>query len=347
MTDKKHSHNYKVIKSEETDSGLKKVTVEIPWEEVSAYKDIALEKIGRDIEIKGFRKGKAPLNLIEENVGEMSVIQEMSYFAVEHAIPHVLDSEKLNPLFQPKVEITKLTKNSPIEFRMDVVELPKFELPDYKKIAKATPVLSEEVLEEKEVDEHLELIRKNRARMDKLKNKTEEEVMPELDDDFAKSVGNFESLEKLKEHLRTTLQEEKKIKNKEKRRIQIIKDIIDATSITVPDLLIENELNSMLYQFKSDVGRMGVAFEEYLKAINKEEKDLLSEWRGDALKRVKISLVVPAIAKNEKIVADPEFIKNQIEEVKKEHKDVDEEYARVYFENAFINDKVFSFLESL
>ena len=85
---------------------------------------------------------------------------------------------------------------------------------------------------------------------------------------------------------------------------------------------------------------------EYLKEIKKTEKDLRDEWKVDAEKRAKMNLILPKIALEEKIEADPEKVEHEAQHLAEHHK-VDATRAKQYVEYVLRNEAVLKFLEEV
>lgn len=132
----------------------------------------------------------------------------------------------------------------------------------------------------------------------------------------------------------------------EKRRLEIIEKIMDATTIEIPDLLIESEVEKIHARMHADLDAMGVKHDEYLAKIGKTEADLRIEWRVSAEKRAKLQLIVAEIAKAEKIKADPTAVDAEVKKVTEVYKDADPVNARLYIESVMENEAVMKFLEN-
>ena len=88
--------------------------------------------------------------------------------------------------------------------------------------------------------------------------------MPKIDDEFAKSLGKFENLEKLKANLKEGMEAEKEKKNLEKWRTEAIEEIIKRSQMEIPDILLEGEMDKMMVEFEQNIAQMGMAMEAYL-----------------------------------------------------------------------------------
>jgi len=114
----------------------------------------------------------------------------------------------------------------------------------------------------------------------------------------------------------------------------------------LPEILLQIELDKILYRMESDITQMGLKFEDYLKHLNKTKEDLRKEFRNDAEKKAKLALILNEISKVEKIVADEEQVTKEVATILEHYKDADPERARMHAENVLTNEKIFQFLES-
>ena len=351
MTENK---NYK-IKNKEEKPGEVTLDIELEKDFLEKYKDKAIENLGKDVEVKGFRKGMAPKEMILEKVGEMSILEEQTHQALQDILPSLVISEKIEALTAPKITITKIAVGSNLEFKASFALMPKVDLADYKKIAKSIKKADKIEVTTEEIDKYIEYIRKNKAEAEYLKKKTsgekvdesEKEKLPELNDEFVKSLGNFKDLEDFKQQLKENMQKDKEIHEKGKRRTEIMEKIIEGSKIDMPDLIIEDELDRMTKQYQADIEQTGIKFEDYLKEIKKTTEDLRKEWRADAVKRAKMNLILPKIAKSENISAEKEHVDTELKLLMKQHDKIDENSARLYLGHILTNEKVFEFLETL
>lgn len=174
--------------------------------------------------------------------------------------------------------------------------------------------------------------------------------LPEINDEFAKSLGNFSDLKDLKTKLTENIKTEKELKEKEKTRMAIIEAILKQSSLEVPESLIEKELDYMIEDFKTRLSQMGFSFEEYLNRAKKTKEDFRKSWLQDAKKRVQTQLILEEIAERENIeVKDEEVIEetnNLLIGLNKSESNLpDPEKLKVYVKNLLKNEKVFQFLE--
>ncbi len=182
----------------------------------------------------------------------------------------------------------------------------------------------------------------------------QERQVAKIDDDFAKSLGNFETLEKLKENMRNGMLEEKKMKNKEEHRTTILDTLVEKAELEYPDILIEEEESRMIREFSVQVESMGLQFVDYLKQIKKTEDDLKKEWLPQAKKRLAAHLILVHLAKDQDIDVDSQEIEAEMnrtlqsyKNIKDVEKNIDMERLYTAVQGQLRNEKTFEFLEKL
>lgn len=330
---------------------------EIGAEILENYYSPALKKIGENLELPGFRRGKAPENVVMAKMGEMRVLEEMASLALAEYYPKIIEEEKLEVIGRPEVSITKLARKNPLGFKIKTAVLPTLKLPDYKDIAKKilrsdleNAKKSDLEVSDKELEDTILDIRKSRAPKEHLaegvKKEEKETELPSFDDTFVQTLGPFKDVADFKIKLRENIKLEKTNRRKEKTRLKIVEKIIEDTKIDTPEILIEAELSKIFYKMESDITAMGLKFEDYLKHLNKTREDLKKEFRGDAEKKAKLGLILNEIAKIEKIVTDEAEVAKEVAQILAVYKEADPERAKMHAENVLTNEKIFQFLEN-
>ncbi len=330
---------------------------ELEAEIFEAYFKSALQKIGQNVKLDGFRQGKIPESILLSHIPEIKILEEMAQMALNEHYPKILERELLDVIGRPEISITKLARKNPLGFKIKTAVMPEVKLPNYKEIAQKitsevagaekNPTVSDEELENTIMD-----IRKSRApRKHIAEGATKEQIkaqeeLPEFNDEFVKGLGPFENVEDFKAKLKVNIALEKQNQLKEKTRLKIVEKIVDETEIDLPEILVESELDKILYRMQSDITQMGLKFEDYLKHLNKTMEDLRKEFRNDGITKAKLGLVLNEIAKTEKIKAEEQEVAKEVANILEHYKDADRERARLHAENVLTNEKVFSFLES-
>lgn len=399
--------------------------IEVSAKDFNDFIDKAILNLGKDLEIKGFRKGMAPKEVIEREVGLEKILIEAADLAVKENYRKAILENKIEAIFQPRIEIQKLARGDSFIFLAKITVLPEIKLPDYKKIASKIKRMEIKV-GEKEVDDALFWFQKSRAKLT-LKNqpaqkgdfveieyqspelevlltpreqkdafilgeshfipgfeeqligmkaKEEKEFsitipekhplrkygrevsfkvkmisvqnveLPEINDQFVKSLGKFENLASLKNNIKEGLTLEKKQIESQRLRNEILEEINKDTAIEIPELLVTEEKKQMLENFKKSViENLKISFTDYLNKIKKTEEEMLDYFLPQAQKRIKNSLILKEIGKREKIEVSEEEI---VEEVSKILKDtnIDPENLKEYTEEVIRTEKIFQLLES-
>ena len=330
-----------------------------------SYFSKALKKIGANLEVDGFRKGKVPESVMLSKIPESHILEEMAEMALSEHYPKILEENKIDAISRPEISITKLARKNPLGFKIKTAVLPVIKLADYKKLAKKTTATVTDaekniVVSEEDVKNTIMDIRKSRAQKKHMadlahehkegeKHKHEEPAeseLPEFNDEFVQALGPFKDIADFKDKLKLNIQLEKENQRKEKIRLKIIEEIVDASEIELPELLVKIELDKILYRMESDITQMGLKFEDYLKHLNKTADDLRKEFRGDAEKKAKLALILNEISKVEKIVADEEQVAKEVTAILDQYKEADPDRARMHAEQVLTNEKIFQFLEN-
>lgn len=320
-----------------------------------------LAHLVRDSKLDGFRPGKAPESAVIQAVGEAAILRETIEHAVQHDLPEILAGESVNIVSSPSVMVESAPKSlpatEPIIFSARAPLAPEVKLPDYATIAKKhTEKKEEAVVSDEEHAQTMTHLKRERARITKVElgmqaqeahaeaQKMEEKDLPALDDEFVKSLG-YESLEKFSESVRANIKTEKEMQALEKRRAAMLDELIAASSVKYPKLLLDFELDDMEARMKQDLANMRLPFEKYLADVKKTSDVLRKEWQPTADKRAKMRLVLSHIAIAEKLDADPERLEREIQNAKKHYPQANDVNLRAHISHALRNEAVIGWLE--
>lgn len=326
------------------------ISGEVPFAEVEKYKEEALKHIAEHLDLPGFRKGHVPASVAASKVGEMAVLEEAAELFIRDFYPEFVDSKKLDVVGRPYIRITKLAPGNPVELSITSAVYPEVKLPkNWKTVAKDIPAAEVPAVEDKEIDDTIENVRQSRHAQAKFKAEregaTDEPALPEINDEFARSIGEFESLDDLKKKVREGITEEKARTAKEKRRGAIIDALLEKVSVAIPRIFVESELDKMVAQNREDVSRFGLTFEDYLKRIQKTEEQLRQDYRQAAEKRAKLQLTLNKIAEEEKVEVENEAVEEEMKHALEHFPDADPIRVRVHIETVLRNEKVLQMLE--
>lgn len=321
----------------------------LSWETFAPFEAEAVKALTQNLEIDGFRKGAVPEAVAKKHLGEEMILTEMVEHAMKVHYPKILAEQEYDFIGRPELSITKLARGNELGFTIRVAILPEIKLPDYKKIAKQVETTKTEEVTEKDIDDVIENLRQMRAYghvhgpEDEHKH---EEPLPEVNDEFAKSFGGFETVAAMREKIKENLMHEKIQEAKDKRRIAIMDGILKDAEVEVPAIVLESEQQKMLAQIEADIARSGLTLEAYLKQTEKTKEDLLTEFAPEALRRAKFQLMISAIAKDAKIKTTDEEVQAEADRIIKTYPGADKERAIAYADMVLTNDKVLSMLET-
>jgi len=410
----------------------KEISVEISIEEMEKFMNNALDKLAKNIKLDGFRNGKVPKDVAEKQLGDAAIFEEASHEAIEKSYSEIIEENKLNPLGQPKAEITKAAPNNSLEYKIVISVMPEVKLGDYKTVfgkmevnkiddemiekelktlqkKKASYLTKDESAEKgdrveidfetrvggvkleggesknhpliigqgkfifgfednlvgmkKDEEKEFDLVFPENYKKDLAGKKASFKVkinlvqkvnLPEINDEFAKGLGKFENLEELKKSVKKGMTMEEEGKAKEKLRGELINQVVEKTTVEIPETLVESELTNMVNEFKNNITQTGIEFEEYLKNVNTNLEKLKSEWQPMAEKRTKTGLVMREISVQEEIKINDEEIEQRVNETLKFYpneeelrKNMDIEKFKDHMAGVIMNEKVFEVLEKV
>lgn len=113
-----------------------KFTLTFTQQQIAPAKKTALGKLSQSITLKGFRPGKAPLDLVEQKLDPEQLIQETSALIIPEAYSKYILENKLKPITQPRINLKKMVNDGDWEFEVEIAERPEVKLNDYQKAIK-------------------------------------------------------------------------------------------------------------------------------------------------------------------------------------------------------------------
>lgn len=351
---------YTLIKKTQKEHSEIELSVEIPASEIDRQWQGAIEELKANISMAGFRDGKVPDAIVLDRVGEEGVLEKAARRALNKVFPALLEAEKIEVIAAPNIELGELKKGEPVTFTATVATMPTVTLPDYQALAKE--VLTKRThkpVADEDVTTFLNGIRRQRALAvkkaehegkgmsaeDLAKIEVSEDEYPAIDEAFIKTLGSFADVDDFMKQVRTHLEEESLARHNQTVRADIIEAIVDKTTVDLPEILIEQELDKMEHQFKADIKNMGLDFNTYLEALKKDMAAMRTDWRDNARKRAVANMVLPEIAHREKIAPDMAQVETEAAHVMQQVKDADPARTKLYVYSVLMNEKVFEFLE--
>ena len=173
--------------------------------------------------------------------------------------------------------------------------------------------------------------------------------LPAIDDEFAKDVSEFDTLDELKASIKEKIDVENKQKEKYETEEEAIKTVCENTEIDIPNGMIEMEIDNMIKDIEARLSYQGLKLEQYLQMIGKTEEEMRKEFEEQANRQVKSRLVLEAIVTAEKLEAGEEEIAEKIKEMAKQYnKDekelLENEQLRSYIADSMKTEKAIDFI---
>lgn len=411
------------VTAERIDNHKTVLSLEVPQTEVVKAVEKAYRKLANQVNIPGFRKGKAPRKVVEMRIGKEALLDEAFEILAPQAYAKALAEQSIDPVGRPEIEVVTLAEDQPLVFKATVVKKPEVTLGQYKGL-----VIEKKAAEVTDADVDSEL-EKNRSRNAKMvvvedaelkqgdlaiidfkgfvdgapfdggegksypleigsgsfipgfeeqligaKSGDEREVsvsfpadyfvaelagkaatftvnihdikrkeMPELDDEFAKETGEFDTLAELKSDIKNKLEQTAADKAEREFRTAAIKAVVDGAELDVPDVMVENQIDNMIQDLDVNLQQRGMQLAKYLEYTKMDMAALRENYRAAALYNVKTDLVLEAIVKAEGFTAAPEDLQREIETMAQNYQTTVEEIVKVIKEtNRFqaLNDSV-------
>ncbi|HEX7187678.1 MAG TPA: trigger factor [Actinomycetes bacterium] len=318
-----------------------KLTVEVPFEELKESLDAAYRKIGGQVSIPGFRKGKVPPRVIDQRFGRSVVLDE----AVNEALPRfygqAVEENQVQVIGQPDVDVTELEDGQHLTFTAEVDVRPEFELPDYDGLE---VTVDDADVTDAEVDEQLDGLRERFATLtgvdraaadgdfvsmdlsavvdgqevDELTAKglsyqvgtgslldgldeavtglsagesrefttalvggehagqdatvtvelksVKERELPELDDDFAQTASEFDTLEELRADVRDRVTQMKAVQQGVQARDRVLEALLAKVDIPLPENVIKAEIDARNHNLAHQLEAAGMSRDDFLAA---------------------------------------------------------------------------------
>lgn len=385
------------LQVEKLEKNMAKLTIEVSAEEFDAAIQKAYLKNRSKMSIPGFRKGKAPRQVIEKMYGVGIFYEDAANEIIPEAYEKEVKDCDLEIVSQPSIDVVQIEKGKPFIFTAEVAVKPEVELGEYKgiKVEKKEITVTDE-----EVADEIEKARKQNAReitvedrpaalqdivnidfegfMDgvafdggkgtgfdltlgshsfidtfedqivgknvgdefdvnvtfpedyqaanlagkpavfKVKvNKITANELPELNDEFAQDVSEFDTLDEYKEDVKKNLTTAKENRAKAEKEDKVIEAIIEGAKMDIPQPMIDTQVRQMANEFAQRLQAQGLSVDQYMKFTGMDSAKFIETLKPQALKRIQSRLVLEAIAKAENIVASQEEIDEQMEKMAK------------------------------
>ncbi|MDP4146004.1 MAG: trigger factor [Bacillota bacterium] len=363
----------------------------------------AFKKQGKKFNIPGFRKGKAPMNIIKQYYGEGVFYEEAINICCDNTYPLALEQNNIKPVDYPKIDIVQIGEDKEFIYTAEVTVTPEIELGEYKgvEVEKVEYPVSDEV-----VEEQLKAMQEKNARIkskedgavekgdiavidfkgyidgvafeggegtdysleigsgtfignfedqliglmkdeskdvnvtfpeeygkEELNGKpatfqvTVKEIkikeLPALDDEFAKEVSEFDTLDEVKADIRKKAEESNEARAKAELEEKVIEAVSNNAKIDIPEVMVKNETDVMLRELEMRLKYQQLDLESYYKFTNSSEEKVRDYMKETAEKRVRTRLVLEKISETENINVTEEELLERATEMAKQYTNKD------------------------
>ncbi|MDD4764692.1 MAG: trigger factor [Atribacterota bacterium] len=271
-----------------------------PEFEIPKLDDITVEKTIPKITEEDIN---SDLEKIRESHGKLKDVSDRESKIGDFLIADFETFVDNNPVKDGKKEkqMIQLGENTPPEFNNNLVGLKPGDEKDV--VIKAPEDISDKKIAGKEITYKIKV------------SDIKEKELPPLDDDFAKSAGEYKNLDELKQHIKKQLEERAKYQAENEFNDNLMEKVAEKTNIEVPEVLIDKQVERMLNNLKEDLKNRNMTLEDYYKIIKADEEKVKKEYKVIAEKQVKKELIIDKIIEDDKISATEEDINKKIEEI--------------------------------
>ena len=172
-----------------------------------------------------------------------------------------------------------------------------------------------------------------------------EKILPELDDEFAKDISEFDTLEDYRKDVNKKVKQRKENQAKAEKEQEAIEKFIKKVEVVIPEGMIDEEVEKMVEEMNANLSYQGLNIDQYLQYMGITLDDYKKEMRGQAEKRIKLNLGLEAVATQEKVEVSDEDIDTKIKELAAQYGAGDEESllknenARNYMRQELVHEK--------
>lgn len=388
------------LQVEKLEKNMAKLTIEVPDEEFDAAIKNAYNKNKNKFSIPGFRKGKAPLAMLEKMYGAGIFYEDAANEVIDASYPKAAEESKEEIVSTPEIKVTQIEKGKAFIYEATVALKPEVTLGEYKgvEVKKAEAVVTDE-----DVENELTAARKKNGRLidvedgaiedgdntiidftgyiddktfdggagtdyplvigshsfiegfedqligkkkgetcdvnvtfpaeyhaDELAGKpakfvvTIKEVkrneLPELNDEFASEVSDFDTLDEYKADIRKKLQEKKEQDAKVENENNVIEKVVENAQMELPQPMVDTQAREMVENYARRLQSQGLNINDYMKYTGMTPEKLMEQMRPEAEKRIKTRLVLEKVVEVENVEVSDEKLDEQINEIAASYK---------------------------
>src|SRR3989338_8687381 len=345
------------------------IQITMPWSDMQAKWDEVFNKAAAEIEIPGFRKGQAPVNIIEPRILPQ-VQQDALKQIMPQALIESLQGTTYVPIDYPQYNVTAFQKGGELKFTARVTIKPEVKVGNYKVVNASRPQIKP--VTDEEVEKIItDLFNRWKVRQPvqpantpptpqgaggsmsfnqapPVANPQPGNVPTAPNDDFAKAMG-ANTLAELKTKIKTDLEAEAKYNNELDYEESILQEVEKITNVDIPEVLIQDELARMLLSLQRNVSDRGLLMEEYLKGQKKTVDQLKAEWRPQAERNVRMELGLSEIARTENVNITDQELQAEVDKIQdnKVKQQFTQQEPRMHLRHALRQTKTLNLLKTI
>lgn len=364
-----------------------KLSVEVPFEELKPSLDAAYKKIGQQISVPGFRKGKVPATIIDQRVGRNAVLVEAVNDALPELYTKALEENDITPLSQPELQVDELEDGTDLAFTAELDVLPKIELPEYHGL---TADVDEISVQDSDVDEQLERLRQRFGTLQPVERPAQsgdfvtidlaaakdgepieeaqaagmsyqigsgtmleglddaleglsaedeatfestlvggeyrdqpvdvtvkvaavkEQELPELDDEFAQTASEFDTVEELEADLREQVTRSARLTQAAAARDAVLQKLLTLVDVPLPDAAVEDEKGNRSQQMTEQLSYAGMTMAEFLESEGQTPEEFAEQLDNRVREAMVAQFVLDQIAQVEQMGVDEGELTQQL-----------------------------------
>lgn len=384
---------------EKLEKGMAKLTIEVSAEKFNDAMKAAYKKSVGKINVPGFRRGKAPMSVIEKMYGADIFYEDAANIIIPDAYEEEVEASDVEPVARPNVDVVQIEKGKSFIFTATVAIKPEVTLGKYTGVeveALSAEVSDDDIMEELKAEQEKNasmvtvedraaengdtvtidfegfvdgeafeggkgtdypLVLGSHSFIDTFEEqlegkntgeetdvnvtfpedyqaaelagkpalfkvtikKIEKKILPDIDDELAQDVSEFDTLDEYKADIKAKLLEKKEKENRAKKEDAVIEQIIEGAEMEIADDMVTAQTENMLREFAQNIQMQGISIEQYMQFTGNTAQGMMEQMKPQALKRIQSRLVLEAVAEAENIDVSDEETTEKIEQIAKSY----------------------------
>lgn len=383
------------LQVENLEKNMAKMTVEVPAENLEKAIKTAFNKNKNRFNIPGFRKGKAPLAMIEKMYGPEVFYEEAANLVLDESYPEAAKESNLEIVSRPEIDIVQIEKGKTFIYTATVAVKPEVTLGDYKgiQVEKASAEVTDE-----DVENELKRVQNQNSRLLTIEDRpvqdgdqtvidfdgyvdgkrfeggksedypltigshsfidtfeeqligknigeecevnvtfpeeyhakelagkpavfkvTVKEIkmkeLPELNDEFAEEVSEFETLDEYKADIKSKLLERKQKEAATENENRVVEKVVENASMEIPEKMLETQVQNMINDYARRMQSQGMSMDQYMQYTGMTLESLKEQTKPQAEKSIRTRLALEAVVKAEDIKVSEEAVEEELQKM--------------------------------